>query len=245
MKNTSKNKENQTASRQNNPWSQIETVFLTGGTMKKLIIVLVAIISMVALGSVANAADIAGSLHDFSGAFSGQGDNLNATGEICNTCHAPHAPSNAADGPLWDHSVTTATFTPYADPNGSIDATDITATVGPVSMLCLSCHDGSVAIDAFGGGAGTVSITGTALISNDLSNDHPVSFTYDAALATADGELTSPASLDEVVVGSIPLFEGTGQMECATCHNAHDGAATKFLRVDNAASALCKTCHVK
>ncbi len=214
--------------------------------MKRMFVVLLAMVFMVGFGGIAMAADIAGSLHDFSsGGAVGQGQGLNGTGEICNTCHAPHAPSNAADGPLWDHSVTAATFTPYADPSGSIDASDLTASIGAVSKLCLSCHDGSVAIDAFGGGAGTTSITGTALVSNDLSNDHPISFTYDTTLSTADGELTAPASVDEVTVGGLPLFEGTGQLECATCHNAHDGAATKFLRVANTSSALCKTCHVK
>ena len=214
--------------------------------MKRMLIVLLAMVFMVGFGGVAMSADIAGSLHDFSaGGAVGSGQGLNATGEICNTCHAPHAPSDASAGPLWDHTVTSATFTPYADPSGSIDATDMTATIGAVSKLCLSCHDGSVAIDAFGGGAGTASITGAGLVSNDLSNDHPISFTYDTTLATADGELTSPASVDEVTVGGLPLFEGTGQMECATCHNAHDGAATMFLRTANTSSTLCKACHTK
>ncbi|MEN8262925.1 MAG: cytochrome c3 family protein [Nitrospirota bacterium] len=213
--------------------------------MKKILIVLIAMVSMVAFVSMANAADIANSAHDFSTGGTGQGQSLNTSGEICNTCHVPHAPSNAADGPLWDHDVTTATFTPYADPQSTIDATDLSATVGPVSKLCLSCHDGTVSIDAFGGGAGSTTITGTALIGNDLSNDHPVSFSYTAAVATSDGELTSPLSVDEVTAGGLPLFQGTGQMECATCHNAHDGAATAFLRVPNVNSDLCKTCHVK
>jgi predicted CXXCH cytochrome family protein len=146
---------------------------------------------------------------------------------------------------LWDHSVTAQTFTPYADPGGSIDASDLTASIGAVSKLCLSCHDGSVAIDAFGGGAGTTTISGAADVTNDLSNDHPISFTYDTTLATADGELTSPASVDEVTVSGLPLFEGTGQMECATCHNAHDGASTMFLRTANTNSDLCKECHTK
>ena len=200
---------------------------------------------MVGFGGIAMAADISGSLHDFSsGGAVGQGQGLNASGEICNTCHSPHSPSDATAGPLWDHTVTTEAFTPYADPGGSIDATDLTATVGAVSKLCLSCHDGSIAIDAFGGGAGTVTITGDANVTNDLSNDHPISFTYDSALATADGELVTPVDLDEVATG-IPLFEGTGQMECATCHNAHDGAATSFLRVANTNSDLCTSCHSK
>jgi predicted CXXCH cytochrome family protein len=215
--------------------------------MKKLFVVLIAMVFMAGFGGIAMAADIVGSLHDFSsGGAAGQGQGLNASGEICNTCHSPHSPSDATAGPLWDHAVTTETFTQYADPGGSMDATDLTATVGAVSKLCLSCHDGSVAIDAFGGDPGVPTLlTGTANVTNDLSNDHPISFTYDTALANADGELADPVSLDEVIVGNLPLFEQSGKMECATCHNAHDGAATSFLRVPNTNSDLCTSCHNK
>jgi predicted CXXCH cytochrome family protein len=217
-----------------------------GLTMKKPSILILAIVLMVGFGGIAMSADITGSKHDFSstGDVTGQGYNLNSLG-VCTTCHGAHSPSDAGSGPLWGHTVTTETFTPYADPGGSIDASDLTATIGSVSKLCLSCHDGSVAIDAFGGSSGTTSISGPADVTNDLSNDHPISFTYDTTLATADGELTSPASLDEVTVGGLPLFEGTGQMECATCHNVHDGAAAYFLRVANTTSDLCTTCHNK
>ncbi len=212
--------------------------------MKKLSIFLLAMVLITGFGGIIMAADISGSKHDFSPSGSGQGAGLNSGG-ICNTCHGAHSPAEAGSGPLWGHEVTAQTFTPYADPGGTIDAGDLSATMGGVSKLCLSCHDGSVAIDAFGGGAGTVSITGTADVTNDLSDDHPISFTYDGALATADGELTIPISLNEVTVGGLPLFEGTGKMECATCHNVHDGAATMFLRVANTNSDLCTTCHNK
>jgi predicted CXXCH cytochrome family protein len=213
--------------------------------MKRILIVLLAMVFMVGFAGMAIAADIAGSKHDFSATGSGEGQGENATGEICNTCHAPHNPSNASDGPLWDHVVTGSSFTGYADVNDTINATDINDTIGGVSKLCLSCHDGSVAIDSFGGVTGGTSITGVGLLSTDLSDDHPVSFTYDTTLANADTELTDPASAAQVGTDDLPLFEGTQQMECATCHNAHDGAATYFLRVANVGSALCKNCHIK
>jgi predicted CXXCH cytochrome family protein len=86
-------------------------------------------------------------------------------------------------------------------------------------------------------------ITGSALLGTDLSNDHPISFTYDAALATTDGGLVSPASASSVVAG-IPLYSAS--LECASCHDVHKTAGfDKFLRVSNAASALCLKCHIK
>ena len=192
--------------------------------MKRILIVLLAMVFMVGFAGMAIAADIAGSKHDFSSSGTGEGASENDTGEICNTCHAPHDPSNAGDGPLWDHAVTAASFTGYADVNDTIDALDINSTMGGVSKLCLSCHDGSVAIDSFGGVTGGTSITGVGLLSTDLSNDHPVSFTYDSTLAGLDTELTDPLAAAEVGTDNLPLFEGSQQMECATCHNAHDGA---------------------
>ena len=193
---------------------------------------------MVGFGAIADAT-VAGSKHDFSSGGSGQGASENTSGEICNTCHAPHNPSNPGSGPLWDHDDTAVTnYAAYGDPDGTMDAS--VGQPGSVSKLCLSCHDGTVAIDSFGGATGGTTITGAGLVSTDLSDDHPIGFTYDATLVTADGELVANA-------GGFPLFGSSNdQMERATCHNAHDTTYSYFLRADNSnASALCTTCHSK
>jgi len=112
------------------------------------------------------------------------------------------------------------------------------------SKLCLSCHDGTVAIDSYGGiTTGTIFINSAAPVNigTDLSNDHPVSFTYNTALATADGELRDPTATPAV---SALLF--SGRVECASCHDPHGvTGVTKLLRMSNASSALCLTCHIK
>jgi predicted CXXCH cytochrome family protein len=112
------------------------------------------------------------------------------------------------------------------------------------SKLCLSCHDGTVAIDSFGQNAGTHFMTGGDNLGTNLSNDHPISFTYDAALATADGGLKTPQSASRVdAAHKVPLY--AAKMECASCHSVHDDSNGKFLRMDNAGSVLCLTCHAK
>jgi predicted CXXCH cytochrome family protein len=215
--------------------------------MKRLLIVLLAMVFMVGFAGIASAAsgDIDGSKHDFSATgAAGTFQDANTTGEICNTCHAPHNPVAASDGPLWDHTVTSESFTGYTSPNDTIDATDVNDTIGAVSKLCLSCHDGSVAVDAFGGGGGTATLkltSGSAYLSNDLSDDHPISFTYATSISGGDTEIEAEATVE---TAGLPMF-GSGQMECATCHNAHDGTATYFLRIDNDQSDLCQTCHLK
>ena len=178
------------------------------------------------------ATTIAGTAHDLSDQ-AGWGIT-----EICVSCHTPHNAQATQLVPLWNHTSTVASFTPYT--SGTLNA-----TVGQpdgTSKACLSCHDGTVAIDAFVGGGGTHTMTGGALLGTDLRNDHPVSFTYDLALATADGGLVTPASAS-LVVTDIPLF--SSKLECASCHNAHNNANGDFLRVSNAGSALCLKCHSK
>jgi predicted CXXCH cytochrome family protein len=186
--------------------------------------------------------NIAGSAHDFSG------DTWNASGEICIVCHTPHnADGTVADAPLWNKELTTATFIPYS-------GYDLQATVGQPassSKLCLSCHDGTVAIDNFGGATGgTNFVTGNDLLGTDLSNDHPISFTYDPALATADGGLYDPTTTTSGLGGMISqdMLSGAGsdQVQCSSCHDVHNAANLGFLLVkSNAASALCLTCHNK
>ena len=167
-------------------------------------------------------------------------------GEICVVCHTPHnADLTVSEAPLWNHETTAATFTVYTSP--TFDGGPSGQPVG-ASKLCLSCHDGTVALDAFGGGAGTGGnvITGNALVGTDLSNDHPISFTYDSALATSDGGLADPATATSGLGGTIDgdmLF--AGNMECASCHDVHDNSLPPFLRLSNAASAMCLTCHNK
>jgi len=190
---------------------------------------------------------IEGSAHD----FSGQGwTGLNA--EICIVCHTPHNAISPDDGPLWNRSVAATTnytlYSPNTTPGSDLQGIFATS-VGGVSKLCLSCHDGTIAIDAFGGQTGSVEIDtinasaniGGGVISGpdgsgDLSDDHPVAFTY----PTTDTEIIAAA-------GGLPLFGVSGdQMECATCHDVHaTNTYDELLRVDNLDSDLCLTCHDK
>lgn len=185
---------------------------------------------------------ITGSAHDFTT------KSWNASGEMCNACHTPHNSLTIADAPLWDHQVTVATFTLYTSP--SMDATfGVGAQPSGSSKLCLSCHDGTVALDNFGGvTTGTNFIAGVGNVGNDLANDHPVSFTYDAALATADGGLFNPTTVNSGLGGTITAdLLYAGKVECSSCHDVHRGgsATGKLLVKSNAASALCLTCHDK
>ncbi|MBL4939031.1 MAG: hypothetical protein JKY16_01885 [Lutibacter sp.] len=185
---------------------------------------------------------ITNSAHD----FSQKTWNSNSQ-EICNVCHTPHEAVTGLTAPLWNHEVTTQTFTLYTSTvSPSFNAT--ASQPGGSSKLCLSCHDGITKVDNFGGVTnGTKTIGGSKNLGTDLSNDHPVSFVYDAALATADGGLHNPTTVNSGLGGTIDgdLLLGT-RMECSSCHDVHDAAGLNSILVKgNIGSALCLTCHNK
>ena len=182
-----------------------------------------------------------GSAHDFSA--------LNADQQICIFCHTAHnADTTVKDAPLWNHAVTKKVFQVYNSPT-------MNATVGQPSgssKLCLSCHDGTVAVDSYGGQTGTIKLGGALAVGADeLTNDHPVSFVYDDALATKDGGLFAPSSRPSGLGSTISkdmLF--ASKLECGSCHDVHNGPKAaavndNLLVITQVQSQLCLTCHNK
>jgi hypothetical protein len=85
------------------------------------------------------------------------------TDEVCVFCHTPHfTNTDMVDAPLWNRMNSGAVFTPYD--SSTLDSKP--GQPGGNSMACLSCHDGTVALDALvnapGRGLGTQLGTGTA-----------------------------------------------------------------------------------
>lgn len=203
-------------------------------------------IPLYALSSVALAGTIAGSPHDFRGYL------WNESGEICKPCHTPHH-TKGLPAPLWNHELSTETYSMYDSTWSPTMDADVDIQPGASSKVCLSCHDGTVALENFGDITdGVIFLYGDMLIGSDLSDDHPISFVYDTSLSTKDGELYDPATKLSGIVGSVGSIEEDmllqGKMECSSCHDVHNTravAGTKLLLKDNTGSALCLTCHDK
>jgi hypothetical protein len=215
--------------------------------------------------------------------------------QVCVFCHTPHGATNSPGAPLWNRALSGQTYTTYS--SSSLDAETIAGQLDQPagsSKLCLSCHDGTLAISSVNvlGGQTNVSVGMTGLgpgdtmppgegeltgftrnLGTDLSNDHPISLTYDTTLATADGELRDPAIETHIAVREpgvrppVPLEAtgagGSAQVQCASCHDPHvvnlDNPPTnKFLRLnrfqqsqpsaggfDETVDMNCLACHDK
>lgn len=189
--------------------------------------------------------------HDFTGA-------AYTNGETCILCHTPHNSIETVT-PLWNHQLSSASYTLYS-------SSTIDAAIGQPSgesKLCLSCHDGTVAVDNIGGNtSGTRMIRTSSTIGTNLTTHHPISFTYNSALASADGKLEDPLTAPSGLGGTIDEdFLQDGKMQCSTCHDVHVARNTQgcvgchnmhggkseslSIRVSNENSALCLTCHKK
>jgi predicted CXXCH cytochrome family protein len=98
----------------------------------------------------AGAAGIADTKHNLSTTNTRATDNRVSAGteEICVFCHTPHGADVTVPAPLWNKRLPAATgYTTYASLNSSTIDGAFTTTVGGVSLACLSCHDGTQAMD--------------------------------------------------------------------------------------------------
>lgn len=215
--------------------------------------------SIVLLAAATASAGIANTKHNLA---SGSTQTTRATvasgnTELCNFCHVPHGAmtgfnvvdetDTVAVTPLWNHTLGTATYTLYT--STTMDAAPAAINSGTtITNMCLSCHDGTVALGAMQNYMNTapgpvamqgnvtagnaLSAASTALLSTNLTNDHPINMTYN----TADTGLVAapPAGY---------LFSNT--VQCASCHDVHDNTFAPFLRATNVGSALCLACHAK
>jgi len=164
----------------------------------------------------------------------------------CIFCHTAH--KTTGQTPLWSHQMSSVTnYTVYSSERMKSLNITVPQPDGS-SRLCLSCHDGTVALGMVSSrtspiqmqnGVTTMPSDSAANLGTDLSGDHPISFIYDQTLSGSDTTVKDPTTLDKRV-----KLDPQSKLQCTTCHNPHDDQYGKFLVMDNTASALCLACHV-
>jgi predicted CXXCH cytochrome family protein len=180
-----------------------------------------------------------GSQHDLTA--TGSGPVKSAVADACNFCHAPHNVLPAVR-PLWDHTLSSQTYVGYGS---STYGAGVQTPGAGSSKLCLSCHDGTVAV-GLTVSKGLIATSGAMAASDilgaNLSNSHPVSMTPvdDGSLAAT--LFTPPGSTRDPAVKLVG-----GKVECTTCHDPHaprnDPVTPMFLVRSNASGAICLGCH--
>jgi predicted CXXCH cytochrome family protein len=156
---------------------------------------------------------------------------------VCIFCHTPHNASPLS--PLWNKELEPKVYTVYT--SATLRAAPLPQPFGP-TKLCLSCHDGTIAMGAVLNPIGGIGMAGSDRFPSgslsdfglDLSGHHPVSFAYSDSLPNAELASLPPPDL---------VFGGSDEVHCMTCHDPHNDARGRFLVKDNRYSALCTTCH--
>ena len=176
--------------------------------------------------------------------------------QVCVFCHTVHN-ADPAYGKLLNHELNPGTSYQMYDSN----TMDMIQSASPHegSLICLSCHDGTIAVNSLnnlpgpegaglygspGGsgldGGGAIAAGSHAFVGTDLRDDHPVGIFYDSTkdlnfhAKTGNGQSYPDKLLDDGLY-----------VECTSCHNPHDNTYSNFLVESNSGSALCTRCHIQ
>jgi hypothetical protein len=193
-------------------------------------------------------------VHNLSASGPGEIRALDET-EVCKFCHIPH--NAVVPDPLWGHALSSAR---YDVPEVRSREGEKTAAPQPdgSSRLCLSCHDGTVALGDIGGEPRPIRMVGTqrlrtghrGFLGTDLTGSHPISF------VVPDGDPPGDAAPGDI--GLKPLaairsdpdvrLDTRGKMQCTTCHDPHSDANFEEGRVPRfwvkpTLEEVCLTCH--
>lgn len=197
---------------------------------------------------------VAGTVHNLS--VTGPGDVRSMTeDEICKFCHIPHNP--VAASPLWGRKMSGAQYR-VPDVRQSFGGRAPAPQPDGASRLCLSCHDGTVALGDIGGEEAPVPMVSAqqlapgnrGFLGTDLSGSHPVSIPMpdaDASFA-ADGLDMGLRPRALIETDQDVKLDSRGKMQCTSCHDPHsdryylEGQVPRFW-VKPSLGEVCLTCH--
>ena len=139
----------------------------------------------------------------------------NSYGEVCVYCHTPHAANTRTElqnAPLWNRTMPVATGYATYDKVGTSSTTAVTDP-GANSLTCLSCHDGSIAIDSI------INMPGSGNASND--QEYLGGVEYSTNSETFLDSWSSPIDVYGAAAQHARLgpHDGDANAECMSCHN--------------------------
>lgn len=117
-------------------------------------------------------------------------------GEVCVYCHTPHGANRLINTPLWNRTINQSEYTIYDKPR---TLNQPIGQPGPNSLTCLTCHDGTIAIDSI--------------------INMPGSGNYSAAQEGAMNEVFLDSWTGAGIGNHWVLGTGTAGGACTFCHN--------------------------
>lgn len=197
---------------------------------------------------------VADTLHNLSVTGPGQVRAVSET-EVCKFCHIPH--NAVVPQPLWGHTLSDAQYRvpEITSPSGGREPAP---QPGGASRLCLSCHDGTVALGDLGGRAPIVMAGSQRLtperpgyLGTDLTGSHPVSFVVpdSAGMTDPTGEEDMGLRPLEAILSDPDVrLDAEGRMQCTTCHDPHSDRffvenSVPHFWVKPTVEEVCTTCH--
>jgi predicted CXXCH cytochrome family protein len=201
-------------------------------------------------------AGVSNTKHNLSVTGPGPAQAKNETG-ICIFCHTPHNASAAI--PLWNHELSQVEdYINYWSPTlMSYASTEEAPPIDGFSKLCLSCHDGTVALGALVNRGGDILDTtpdyltsGMAgYLGTDLSGGHPISIIFNQALVIKRSEEDDLLQLKWPITDKyVKLYptQGSYGVQCTSCHDPHGGRgdpdAPPFWQ-KKTYNDVCLVCH--
>ncbi len=193
--------------------------------------------------------DVINTVHNLS--VSGPGTvKSNVETEICIFCHTPHSADPVE--PLWNHDISAvADYVSYWSP--TLDAYPSEAAApepNGYSKLCLSCHDGTIALGAVKSRAVNISVSGSVVNprGSDLSGEHPMSFIVTDALIAANNAKDSPLNpLASMRSDPVVHLDALDRVQCTVCHDPHDNSNDAVSGYPfwpkSTFSEVCLVCH--
>lgn len=208
-------------------------------------------------------AAIANSRHDMASGSTTTGPKSGGatpTDQTCIFCHSPH--KVARQSLLWNRIPTGDYGFTANQVTQKGTAYPVAAAVNSETKACLSCHDGTSALNSLAnpgpGGAPTMTsnVVGAAydIVGTTIDTNHPVSMPYPTTgsdpeyLATVAAACTNASGVCTAGSANIQLYGTVApyRIECGSCHEPHGRYANAFfLRETTATSTICKACHVK